>query len=159
DARVEAAAAIELDPLSPFIHGAAGMAYFAGGDAASAEQAARQALQLQPDFLMGVWLLAIALDDRGEFEEAARLMEQTTARARAPIFVSMLGKIYALQGRPGGCARIEAELDERRTRGEYIPRACDVMIAVGRKDVGLLRQALRACIVEQTCWLTVRMGP
>jgi tetratricopeptide (TPR) repeat protein len=159
EARVEAAAAIELDPLSPFIHGAAGMAYFAGGDVASAEQAARRALQLQPDFLMGVWLLAIALDDKGELDEAARLMEQTTALSRAPIFVSMLGKIYALLRRPGGCARIEAELDERRTRGEYIPRACDVMIAVGRRDVGLLRAALRACIEEQTCWLTVRMGP
>jgi tetratricopeptide (TPR) repeat protein len=159
EATVEASAAIELDPLSPFIHGAAGMAYFAGGDVASAEQAARRALQLQPDFLMGVWLLAIALDDQGKLDEAAQLMEQTTALSRAPIFVSMLGKIYALQRQPGGCARIEAELDERRSRGEYIPRACDVMIAVGRRDVGLVRAALRACIDEQTCWLTVRMGP
>jgi serine/threonine protein kinase/tetratricopeptide (TPR) repeat protein len=159
EARVEAAAAIELDPLSPFIHGAAGMAYFAGGDAAAAEQAARRALELQPDFLMGVWLLAIALDDRGELDEAARLMEQATSLSRAPIFVSMLGKIYALQRRPGGCGRIEAELEERRSRGEYIPRACDVMIAVGRRDVALVRQALRACLDEQTCWLTVRMGP
>jgi non-specific serine/threonine protein kinase len=159
DAKIEAAAAIDLDPLSPFIHGAAGMAYFAGGDAAAAEQAARRSLQLQPDFLMGVWLLAIALDDKGELAEAARLMEQTTALSRAPIFVSMLGKIYALQRQPGGCARIEAELDERRARGEYIPRACDVMIATGRRDVGLLRTALRACLDEQTCWLTVRMGP
>jgi non-specific serine/threonine protein kinase len=159
EARVEAKAAIELDPLSPFIHGAAGMAYFAGGDVPAAEQAARRALELQPDFLMGVWLLAIALDDKGELDQAAALMEQTTALSRAPIFVSMLGKIYALQRKPGGCARIEAELDERRSRGEYIPRACDVMIAVGRNDVDALRRALQACIDEKTCWLTVRMGP
>ncbi len=159
EARVEARAAIDLDPLSPFIHGAAGMAYFAGGDVASAEQAARRALELQPDFLMGVWLLAIALDDKGDLADAARLMEQTTALSRAPIFVSMLGKIYALQGRPDDCARIEAELEERRARGEYIPRACDVMIAVGRREVAPLRAALRACIDEKTCWLTVRMGP
>jgi TolB-like protein/tRNA A-37 threonylcarbamoyl transferase component Bud32/Flp pilus assembly protein TadD len=159
EASVEARAAIELDPLSPFVHGAAGMAYFAGGDVASAEEAARRALELQPDFLMGVWLLAIALDDRGALDEAARLMEQTTALSRAPIFVSMLGKIYALQQRPDDCARIEAELQERRSRGEYIPHACDVMIAVGRRDLVLLRAALAACITEQTCWLTVRMGP
>jgi non-specific serine/threonine protein kinase len=159
EAKVEAAAAIELDPLSPFIHGAAGMAYFAGGDAASAEKAARRALQLQSDFLMGVWLLAIALDDKGELDEAARLMEQTTALSRAPIFVSMLGKIYALQQRDNDCALIESELDDRRLRGEYIPRACDVMIAVGRRDVEALRRALQACIDERTCWLTVRMGP
>jgi TolB-like protein len=159
EAEVEAAAAIDLDPLSPFIHGAAGMAYFAGGDAPAAEKAARRALELQPDFLMGVWLLAIALDDKGALAEAAALMETTTALSRAPIFVSMLGKIYALMGTPGACARIEAELDERRARGEYIPRACDVMIAVGRRDVAALRVALEACIDEKTCWLTVRMGP
>ena len=159
EARVEAQAAIELDPLSPFIHGAAGLAYFAGGDVASAEKSSRQALTLQPDFLMGVWLLAIALDDKGKLQEAATLMEQTTALSRAPIFVSMLGKIYALQGRHESCARIEAELEERRARGEYIPRACDVMIATGRHDVEALRRALQACIDEQTCWLTVRMGP
>jgi TolB-like protein/Flp pilus assembly protein TadD len=159
EAEVEAAAAIELDPLSPFIYGAAGMAYFAGGDVPSAETAARRALELQPDFLMGMWLLAIALDDKGALAEAAALMEKTTALSRAPIFVSMLGKIYALQQTPGASARIEAELDERRSRGEYIPRACDVMIAVGRRDVAALRRALRACIDERTCWLTVRMGP
>jgi hypothetical protein len=159
EAAVEAAAAIELDPLSPFIHGAAGMAYFASGDVASAERAARRALELQPDFLMGVWLLAIALDDKNELDEAAVLMEQATALSRAPIFVSMLGKIYARQRRPGGCDQVEAELDDRRLRGEYIPRACDVMIAVGREDVVALRRALRACIDEKTCWLTVRMGP
>ena len=159
EAKVEAAAAIDLDPLSPFIHGAAGMAYFAGGDVGAAEEAARRSLALQPDFLMGVWLLAIALDDKGHLDEAARLIEQTVALSRAPIFVSMLGKIYARQRVPGGCARIESELEERCARGEYIPRACDVMIAVGRGDVALLRQALRACVDEQTCWLTVRMGP
>jgi hypothetical protein len=108
---------------------------------------------------MGIWLLAIALDDKGALAEAAALMEKTTALSRAPIFVSMLGKIYALQQTPGASARIEAELDERRSRGEYIPRACDVMIAVGRRDVAALRRALRACIDERTCWLTVRMGP
>ena len=159
EADVQAAASIELDPLSPFIHGAAGMAYFAGGDVAKAERAARRALELQPDFLMGVWLLAIALDDRGALAEAAGMMEQTTALSRAPIFVSMLGKIYALQQRDGDFERIAAELDDRRLRGEYIPRACDVMLAVGRRDLVALRRALSACLDEQTCWLTVRMGP
>ena len=32
EAKAQSAAAIELDPLSPFIHGAAGMAAFAAGD-------------------------------------------------------------------------------------------------------------------------------
>jgi serine/threonine protein kinase len=56
-------------------------------------------------------------------------------------------------------AQIEAELEDRRVRGEYIPRACDVIIATGRDDVPGLRRALRACTEEQTTWLTVRMGP
>ena len=43
EARVQSAAAIELDPLSPFIHGVAGMTAFAGGDVEGAARAARRA--------------------------------------------------------------------------------------------------------------------
>jgi serine/threonine protein kinase/Tfp pilus assembly protein PilF len=159
EARVQAAAAIELDPLSPFIHGAAGMTAFAVGDVAQAERAARRALELQPDFLMGTWLLAIALDDAGRLEEAEAMIGRATAISRAPIFVAMVAKIHARQGRAVECARIEAEIEDRRTRGEYIPRACDVIIATGRKDIPALRAALRACVEEEANWLTVRLGP
>lgn len=159
EGRREADKAIELDPLSPFIHGVAGMTAFAGGDVPGAARAANRALELQPDFLMGSWLLAIALDDEGKLDEAEAMIGKATAISRAPIFVAMIGKIYARQGRAGDCARIEAELEDRRMRGEYIPRACDVMLAVGRNDVPALRRALRACIDEDTSWFTVRMGP
>jgi len=159
EARVQAAASIALDPLSPFIHGAAGMTAFAGGDVEAAAGAARRALELQPDFLMGAWLLAIALDHQGRFEEAEAMIERTTAISRAPIFVAMIAKIYARQGRTAQCERIEVELEDRRARGEYIPHACEVIIATGRHDVPGLRRALRACLDEETTWLTVRMGP
>ena len=159
EARVQAAASIELDPLSPFIHGAAGMTAFAGGDVEAAARAARRALELQPDFLMGAWLLAIALDYQGRLDEAEAMIERTTAISRAPIFVAMIAKIYAHQGRTAECERIEMELEDRRARGEYIPHACDVIVATGRQDIPGLRRALRACIDEGTNWLTVRMGP
>jgi serine/threonine-protein kinase len=159
EAQAEAAVAIELDPLSPFIHGAAGMIAFAVGDVAGAETAARRALELQPDFLMGIWLAAIALDDQQRLEEAEAMLSRTLAMSRAPLFVAMLAKIYARQGRLDDCARIEAELEERRARGEYIPRASDVIVATGRADIAALRRALTACIEEETTWLTVRMGP
>ena len=159
EAQAEAAAAIELDPLSPFIHGAAGMTAFAVGDVDGAEKAARRALELQPDFLMGIWLAAIALDDQERLEEAEAMISRTLAMSRAPVFVAMIAKIYARQGRLDECARIEAELEERRARGEYIPRACDVIVATGRGDIEALRGALSACIEEETTWLTVRMGP
>src|SRR3954470_20697103 len=71
----------------------------------------------------------------------------------------MLGKIYGRQGRPDDCAHIETELADRRARGEYIPHACDVILATGRADVPGLRRALQGCIDEETTWLRVRMGP
>jgi len=159
EARAQSAAAIELDPLSPFIHGAAGMAAFASADVEGAVAAANRALDLQPDFLMGAWLLAIALDDEGRLDEAETMIGRTTAISRAPIFVAMIGKIYAGQGRMDDAARIEAELEDRRVRGEYIPRACDVIIAAGRRDIPGLRRALQHCLDDRTTWLTVRLGP
>ena len=71
----------------------------------------------------------------------------------------MIAKSYARQGRTAECERIELELEDRRARGEYIPRACDVIIATGRRDIPALRAALRACLDAKTNWLTVRMGP
>ena len=156
----QAAASIELDPLSPFIHGAAGMTAFAGGDVPGAERAARRALELQPDFLMGAWLLAIALDHQGRLEEAEAMIEPDdgdVARAdlrgddrqdlRAPAAPRRLRPASRPSSRIGAM------------RGEYIPRACDVIIAIGRDDIPGLRRALRACLDEETSWLTVRMGP
>jgi TolB-like protein/predicted Ser/Thr protein kinase len=159
EARTQAAASIELDPLSPFIHGAAGMTAFAGGDVEGAARAARRALELQPDFLMGAWLLAIALDHQGRLDEAEAMIGRTTAISRAPIFVAMIAKIHARQGRLEESLRVEAELEDRRVRGEYVPRACDVIVATGRHDIPALRRALRACLDEGANWLTVRMGP
>jgi tetratricopeptide (TPR) repeat protein len=159
EARAEAAAAIDLDPLSPFIHGAAGMAAFAAGDVEGTERAARRALELQSDFLMGAWLLALSLDQLDRLGEATAMIERATAVSRAPIFVAILGKILARSERMDDCARVEAELEDRRLRGEYIPRTCDVILATGRDDVPALRAALQACIDEAANWFTVRMGP
>ena len=159
EARRQSAASIELDPLSPFIHGIAGLTALAGGDVAGAEQHGRRALELQSDYLLSFWLLAITLDNAGRLDEAEAMINRAVAMSRAPIFIAMLAKIQARQGREADCAAIEMELEDRRSRGEYISRACDVVIATGRNDVEGLRRALRACVAGDTSWFTVRLGP
>jgi serine/threonine protein kinase len=158
EARLEAAAAVELDPLSPFIHGAAGLTAFAVGDVAGTERAVRRALELQPDFLMSTWLLALALDHLDRPGEAEEAMTRAIATSRAPIFLAILAMILARQGRMPDCERIEAELEERRLRGEYIPRTCEVIAETGRGDVPRLRAALRAALEEQVNWFGIRIG-
>jgi predicted Zn-dependent protease len=159
EARVQAQAAIEIDPLSPFIHAIAGLAALAAGDVDGAETGARSAMQLQPDYLQSFWLLAITLDNAGRLDEAEAMINRAVAMSRAPIFISMLAKINARQGRMDACQAIEAEIEDRRGRGEYITRAVDVVIATGKNDVEALRRALRACIAEDTTWFTARLGP
>lgn len=159
EARLEAAAAVELDTLSPFIHGIAGLTSFAVGDVTGAEKAARRALELQSDFLMGIWLLALALDHLDRLEEAEASMNRAISVSRAPIFLAILAKILARQRRLHECELIETELEERRARGEYITRGCDVIIATGRGDVSRVREALAAAVAEQTNWFTIRLGP
>ena len=159
DARLQSNAAIDIDPLSPFIHGIAGLTALAGGDVDGAETGGRQALELQPDYLLGFWLLAITLDNAGRLDEAEAMINRAVVMSRAPIFISMLAKIYARQGRAEACAAIEREIEERRGRGEYVTRACDVVIATGKQDADALARALRACLDEQTSWFTVRLGP
>ena len=47
--------ACELDPLSPFIHGLAGFGFYVLGRFDEAERAGNRALELQPDYLIGLW--------------------------------------------------------------------------------------------------------
>ncbi len=83
--------ACELDPLSPLIHCLAGAGCFVLGRFGEAARAAGQALELQTDYLMGLWLRGLALCGLGHNEEAIEALERAATLSRAPVFVGGLG--------------------------------------------------------------------
>jgi serine/threonine protein kinase/tetratricopeptide (TPR) repeat protein len=153
--------ASELDPLSPFVHGLASLAYSVGRDYRAAEQSALRALDLQPDYALGLFALGTAREV-GSLEGSVPPAERLVAVSRTATFLSTLARAYVRDGRVAEASLIEQELEERALRGEYIPAIGRLAIALARADGGAaLRGAIRACYDDRTAWFTVALtlGP
>jgi serine/threonine protein kinase len=148
--------ALELDGLSPFVHALASVAYSIGRAYREAEGAAQRALEVQPDYPLGLWALGMARE-MGALDGAVETLERLVTLSRTPGFLAMLARSYLRHGRTADADRIEHELEERELRGEYIPGIARLTIVFARADVAGVRQALRACYEEQTSWFTVAL--
>jgi serine/threonine protein kinase/tetratricopeptide (TPR) repeat protein len=161
EAVAHAARACELDPLSPLIHGLAGAGFFIQGRFGDAERAATQALELQADYLVGLWLRGLSLSGLGRHEEAIEALERTATLSRAPVFVGVLGLGYARAGRSDDATRLLRELEDRAGRGEYVPPWARLSIHVGQGDLPAMRRALATSLEEATPPLSLQLtgGP
>jgi serine/threonine protein kinase/tetratricopeptide (TPR) repeat protein len=108
--------ALDVDPLSPYVHAQAALALYMGGAYPAAERLARRALDLQPDYVLGLGALAHVLTLSGRVAEAIPVAERLVALSRTPMFVSALAMMYGLAGRTTDLMHLEHELDERRSR-------------------------------------------
>jgi serine/threonine-protein kinase len=143
-------AARELDPLSPFVQAAVALTVYLAGRFDQAESGARRALELQPDYLLGLWVLGLALCGLDRHQEAIATLERAAALSRAPIFVGMLGFGYARAGRVEAATLLLRELEDRRSRGEYVMPVAQLTVSTGLGDIGAIRSALNACITDAT---------
>lgn len=78
------------------------------------------------------------------------LLERATTLSRAPIFVGVLGLGLARAGRRDEAIRLLQELDERGSRGEYVPAFTFLSIHAGLDDVPAIRDALAKVVAEST---------
>ena len=146
-----------LDPLSPFAHGLASTAFYTLGQFEDAEREARRSVELQPDYLLGIWTHGIALCALERFGEGIPSLERATAMSRAPFFVGLLGLGYALANRHDDARRLLGELDERATRGEYVPAFARLTIQVGLGDIPAIRRELAAALEDGTPPFSLRV--
>jgi eukaryotic-like serine/threonine-protein kinase len=142
--------ACELDPLSPFVQGVAAVARFASRRFDAAEKTAARALDLQPDYILGLWVRGLALCGIDRPDEAVLSLERAATLSRAPIFVGMLGLAYGRAGRVDAAKLLLRELEERGRRGEYVMPVAPLAAFVGLADVVAVREALQACIDDVT---------
>jgi TolB-like protein/Flp pilus assembly protein TadD len=147
--------ACQLDPLSGFAHALAGGVLLLAGRIDEAEGVARRALELQPDYLFGLWLLGFVLSGLGQREAAIEPLERAVTLSRAPIFLANLGLAYGRVGRTDDARRLLRELEERRSRGEYVPAFAPLSIYVGLGDIPAMRRTLAETLAESTPPLSV----
>lgn len=147
--------ACRQDPVSPYIHGLIACVFHVLGQVEKAESYARKALDLQPNYLFGLWMLGLSLSSLGRHQDAVETLEQVVAVSRAPIFIGLLGCAYNAAGRAADANRLLRELEERRSRGEYVSAMSFFNIFAGARDIPAARRTLSESIAEPCPAFTV----
>jgi len=145
----------QLDPLSAFSHTYAAVSFAILGRLEAAESAARQAIELQSDFLPALWGLGGILCKTDRSEEAVPYFERAVQLSRGPFYVGWLGYGLAGSGRADEARRLLSELDERGSRGEFIPPLARLQINAG---LAAVRTAFAAAIELWTPPLVIRFA-
>jgi TolB-like protein/Tfp pilus assembly protein PilF len=150
DAVAQAMLGCQLDPLSPNAYAHASSTLCGVGRFGAAERAANQALELQPDIVLGLSNLGLALCGLGRYQEAIESLERAAILSRAPLCAGFLGMGYALDGRTEDARRLLQDLEDRSSRGEYIPAFARWTVYVGMGDLPAVRESFAKALAEST---------
>jgi serine/threonine protein kinase len=149
--------ACRLDPLSALIHGIAAGTFNALQQFDEGQRVAERALELQPEYLFGLWARGVGLSYVERHEEAIRSIERAVGISRAPVFLGLLGWAYARAGRIVDAQSILGELEERRSRGEYVPAFARFNLYLGLGDLSAIRTAMAQAIAERSAPLSLAL--
>lgn len=150
-------ASYRLDPLSPYAYALAACTFQLLKDPGGGMPLVEKALELQPDFLFGLWIQGLLQTELDRHEVAVPALEKVVGISRAPIFVALLAMGYARAGREEDALRVLRELEERKERGEFVPAWSPggAMIELG--DVNGLRKALQEAWAESNPAFGIRL--
>jgi serine/threonine-protein kinase len=123
--------AIELDPLSPYAHSAYGLSLLAAGRAEEALAALNEAIEIDSDYLLTLWILTATHGALGRFDKAVAVAERAAViSGRSSYYLGWLGWAYGLAGRRADAEQILEELTSK-PEGVYIPPMGVVQVHLG----------------------------
>jgi tetratricopeptide (TPR) repeat protein len=144
------ARALELDPLSPFVHSIAALSYMVTPDDEAALPLAFKGLALDPNSIPCLWAASVCYGRRGRTDEAIRQMTRGVELGqRGPILLGTLGYHLAKAGRRDEALAIRAELRERAER-EYVAPVAELHVDLGLGDETFLETSLRRNVEAET---------
>lgn len=149
--------ACQLDPLGPFTHGLTASTLQVMGRLDMSIRYARQALELQPEYAFGLWVLGVSQSCFGLTQEAIETLERVIGKSRAPVFMGLLGAAYARAGRTEDAQRLLEELEDRGTRGEFVSATSRLAIYAGMSDIPAMRRELAVALKESVPAFSLRI--
>lgn len=134
EAEVEAERAQDIDPLSPTLNAGAAYTLFLSRSYERSIRECEKALEVTPDFLVALYVMALCKAQLGHTQEAAEHLERAVALSGGmPFYLGLLGKVYADLGHTDKVDAILARLDEL-SRRTFVPAHCYVYIYAGLGD-------------------------
>ena len=138
EAHEEAERAQDIDPLSPMLNAAAGYTFFLSRSYERAIRECEKALEIDHDFLIARYVMALCKGELGFREDAIRDLELTVKLSGEMVFyLALLGKMYADTGQRPFVAKARAILkrfDELHAAGRYVGPHAYVYVYTGLGD-------------------------
>ena len=130
-----ASRAVELDPLSPYTNASLGLVFFAAGRHEEAVGALNEALDIDSNHLLAMWLLTATLGAMGRNDEAVSVAERAAVLTeRGGFYLGWLGWAYGIAGQRDQALQIADELLSG-PEGEYIRPLNLVQVYSGLGDI------------------------
>lgn len=120
EAMAEIKRAQQIDPLSPVINATFGERLLYAREYDQAIEQLLKTLEIDPDFFLGRYLLALTYEQKGMYRQA--IAELTKAKEQfggGVMYAGALGHIYAVSGDKAGARKILNELIRTDPDGEY----------------------------------------
>lgn len=122
--------ALELDPISRLYIGFFGLLLHRARRYDESIAQCRKALEIDPHYVNAMWFMALSLEQKGELGQAVATLEMAVSLARAPHFLAILGRVYAVNGEVAKAITILDEL-EAVSRESYVSPFDMAVVEVG----------------------------
>ena len=150
--------ALELDPLSHFVHSIAGLSYIVTREYDEVVALCQKGLALDPNSIPCWWASAVANLFRGQVETATRnALRSVELSQRGPILLGTLGLVLAKADRRDEALEIRAEL-EKRAATEYVGPVSTLYVDIGLGDEALLARSLERTIEAESGPTSLSVG-
>jgi tetratricopeptide (TPR) repeat protein len=130
-----ASRALEIDPLSPYTNASLGLALLAAGRLEDSLRALNEALDIDSDYLLALWILTATYGALGRYDDAVSVAERAAVLSeRSSFYLGWLGWAYGLAGQRDRAERIVDELTSK-SQGEYIRPIGMVQVNIGLGNI------------------------
>jgi TolB-like protein/DNA-binding winged helix-turn-helix (wHTH) protein/Flp pilus assembly protein TadD len=126
----------QLDPLSPSINTGLGYMYYFARDYDRSIDLCQQALELNPDYIPAHVVLGWSYAGKRTYSQAiAEIKRADQLAAGGPVYLTMLGRIYGLNGQREEALNVLHRLDQMEKRnGAPIPATARATVFAGLGD-------------------------
>jgi serine/threonine protein kinase len=125
----------DLDPLSPIIHTAVGIAHHFRRDYTAALRTYRQILDSEAAFAPAHYYIGLTYEQLGKFDEATQNFRRATEIAgRGWLFLGALGHCYGVSGERALALELLHELEEQQ-RERYVSAHNIMLVHLGLGDI------------------------
>ena len=146
----------DLDPLSPILHTAIGIAHHLRRDYTAALHTYTQVLDTEAAFAPAHYYIGMTYEQMGAYEDAtANLARAGEIAGRGSLFLGALGHCYGVSGRPALAREVLRELEEQQHKRHV--SAYNIMLTqLGLGEIDAALECLERALEERAgaLWLT-----